>query len=41
MTIWNLCTAVPDVTVQDDDLRNALMIAIMYGHPDIALIILD
>jgi ankyrin repeat protein len=34
MTILNLCTAVPNVTAQDDDLRNALMIAIMYGHPD-------
>jgi ankyrin repeat protein len=41
MTFWNLCTAFPDVTAQDDDLRNALMIAVMYGHPDIALIILD
>jgi hypothetical protein len=41
MTIWNLCTAVPLVTAQDDDLRNALMIALIYGHSVIASIILD
>jgi hypothetical protein len=41
LTILNLCIAKPDVTIQHDDVRNALMIAVMYGHPDIALMILD
>ena len=41
LTILNLCIAKPDVTIQDDDVRNALMVAVMYGHPDIALMILD